>query len=123
MGEAADTSVDPMLLMDVMEKREEIDKWRGHGDVDEARDALLALRDVVHKVRRRQREWRARREERPERKGLPKARERASKEGRETTPPMNVILVCGELRVRLYISFGVSPPILNTHRIRVFAYP
>ena len=76
MGEAADTSVDPMLLMDVMEKREEIDKWRGHGDVDEARDALLALRDVVHKVRRRQREWRARREERPERKGLPKARER-----------------------------------------------
>ena len=124
VGEAADTSVDPMLLMDVMEKREEIDKWRGHGDVDEARDALLALRDVVHKVRRRQREWRARREERPERKGLPKARERERvKRDRETTPPMNVILVCGELRVRLYISFGVSPPILNTHRIRVFAYP
>ena len=62
VGEAADTSVDPMLLMDVMEKREEIDKWRGHGDVDEARDALLALREVVHKVRRRQREGRARRE-------------------------------------------------------------
>ena len=121
MGEAADTSVDPMLLMDVMEKREEIDKWRGHGDVDEARDALLALRDVVHKVRRRQREWRARREERPERKGLPKARERErGKRDRETTPSMNVILVCGELRVRLYISFGVSPPIPNTH---VFAYP
>ena len=65
VGEAADTSVDPMLLMDVMEKREEIDKWRGHGDVDEARDALLALREVVHKVRRRQREGRARRETEP----------------------------------------------------------
>ena len=67
VGEAADTSVDPMLLMDVMEKREEIDKWRGHSDVDEARDALLALREVVHKVRRRQREGRARRETEGER--------------------------------------------------------